>query len=491
MKVVALSLGQGMARVIGLATMMVMARLLTKEDLAAYRQTLLAYAFVAPFIGLGIGQGIYYFLPAEKLRVRGRVFDAITILAGMGALFALFLALGGNELLAKRFSNPEVARLLLWMIPYAIVTAPAGQCPSVLVARDQVMQSSVFQVTRQFFIGIATVVPVLIWQTAEAPLIGNVVASVLFGFEAIRLMIKATPKDSKAPSRDGMAEMLKFSVPLGMATMVGTMSLQLDKMIVAMMCTPEEFVVYSLGAIEIPFLSVVTGAVTIVMLADMRKAISAGRKDETLRLFKMTAEKTSLIIFPVMLFLLVCADPFIQTLFGGGYAESADAFRIYLFKLPYRIVVFGSILMALGENLFILKRSLISLVIGAVLKVALVSYVGPLGAVTGAVIVAYLYVVPGSLIVISKGIGVSFFETLPLASLGKKLLMSLPVAAAGGVVVYVLGDQPPIMQLGVAAMVVAPYCLWWWNGELYSFSVVISRLKSAILPSASDGSDAA
>jgi O-antigen/teichoic acid export membrane protein len=475
--VVALSLGQGMARVIGLATMMVMARVLTKEDMAAYRQTLLAYAFVAPFIGLGIGQGIYYFVPVEKLRIRGRVFDAITILGGMGALFALFLALGGNQLLAMRFSNPEVARLLLWMIPYAIVTAPATQCASVLVARDHVVQSSVFQVTRQFFIGIATVVPVLIWQTAEAPLIGNVVASILFGAEAIRLMIKATPKDSSTPTRAGMAEMLKFSVPLGLATMVGTISLQLDKVIVAMMCPPEEFAVYALGAVEIPFLAVFTGSISVVMLAEMRRAVADGKKKEALGLFFKTAEKTSLVIFPVMVFLLVTADVFVQTLFSETYAESADPFRLYLLKLPSRVVVFGAILMALGKNLVILRTSTVSLALGGALSVLSVYQFGAIGAVFGSLVSVYFFVIPTYLGVIGREVGKPRKEILPFRKLAMTLLASLPVGIVAYFSLLITSDYGPCVSLICAALSVAPYCLWMWNGKLFELSALRQRFK--------------
>ena len=466
-KVVALSMGQGLARVIGLMTMMVMARVLTKEDLAAYNQTLLAYAFVAPFIGLGISQGIFYFLPTEKFRIRGRVLGAITIQAAMGLFFALFLAFGGNQLLAARFDNPKVAEMLLWLIPYAMVTPPAQQCVAVLVVRDQVMRSSVFQVTRQFFIGIATILPVLIWQTAEAPLIGNVVASVLFGFEAIRLMIKATPNDSQTPTREGIQEILKFSLPLGLATMAGTISMQMDKMIVGFMFSPEEFAVYSLGAIEIPLLAVLTGSITSIMLPEIRKAVAENNKAEALRLFKMAANKTSLVIFPAMIFLFVCSTPFILMLYGDAYADSVYPFQVYLLKLPYRVVVFGSLLMALGQNLFILKRSIWGLVMGGGVSYMLVQYIGPIGAAVGGVLVAYIYAVPANFRALSRGLGVPWFETLNFPVLARTFLMSLPVGVLGWLSVFVLKEYHPVIQLTAAGVVVGPYCLWWWHGKLY------------------------
>ena len=78
--------------------------------------------------------------------------------------------------------------------------------------------------------------------------------------EAIRLMLSSTPADSARPSTAGVKEMVKFSLPLGMATMLGTISLQLDKVIVGTMCEPADFAAYALGAIEIPLIGIVTGS---------------------------------------------------------------------------------------------------------------------------------------------------------------------------------------------------------------------------------------
>jgi len=239
-KVVALSLGRGLSSLIGIAVGMFMARMLVKDDVAAYRQTFLAYATVGPLLSLGIGQGMYYFLPGEKLRVRGRVLDGITVLGLTGLVFAVFLAFGGNQLLAERFSNPKVANMLLWMIPYAIVVTPTNVASSVLVARDHVTLSAAFGVIRQILVGISTVIPLALWQNAETALLGNVVASVLMGIAALTLMIRATPNDSKTPTFSGVRELVVFTVPLALAGMIGTITLQLDKLIVAFLCSPEQ-----------------------------------------------------------------------------------------------------------------------------------------------------------------------------------------------------------------------------------------------------------
>jgi O-antigen/teichoic acid export membrane protein len=203
--------------------------------------------------------------------------DNLTLLVILACIFSLFLALGGNELLAMRFDNPDLAQTLRWMIPYPLF------------------------------------VPVALW-----------------------LAFSSVPGKWTLPDPGTMKQMLKFSVPLGLATMFGTMSLQLDKVIVSALTSPEEFAVYSNGAVEIPLIGIITGAVTVVVLADMRKSVADGNFQEAIRLFRLTAEKTSYILFPAMVFLFISADSFIQTLFSDKYADSVIPFRWYLLLLPVR-----------------------------------------------------------------------------------------------------------------------------------------------------------
>lgn len=467
-KVIALSIGQGLAKVIGLAVTMVMARVLIKEDLAAYRQTLLAYATLGPLLSLGLGQGMYYFLPAEKVRVRGRVLDGATVAAIMGILFAVSLAVGGNEFLAKRFSNPKVASMLLWMIPYAIVTTPARLLSSVLVSQDKVTLSATFGVVQQLLIGASTIIPLILWQTAETALIGNVAASVLMGIAAITLMIRSTPNDSAAPTYAGTKELVSFTVPLALAGMFGAISLQLDKLIVSLFCPPEEFAVYAIGAIEIPLIGIVTGAITSVALADMRRSVVAGNHNEALLLFRKIAEKSSLVILPAMMFLLITADTFIQYLYTAAYAGSAIPFRIYLVLLPIRIVVFGSLIIALGQSRFILFRTLVGLALNAVLSCLLVWNFGPWGAAAATVITGYIWAVPANLYLISRELGKKWREVLPFREIGETCLVLVPLGVASLFIVAFVKNIH--LEFGILATCFAVFLAIYWNNRLYSFA---------------------
>ena len=476
LKVIALSVGQGLAKVVGLVVVMLMARFLLKEDLAAYRQAFLAYLAVGPILGLGIGQGMYYFLPAETERLSGRVADGVAALGIMGILFAVFIGLGGNEILAQRFSNPKVSRLLLWMIPYAIVTIPASVAESVMVARERVLLASVFGVARQLVIGIATLIPLFFWQTADAPMIGNVVASVLMGLAGIGLMFRSAAGGSIWPSLSGIKELLLFTVPLAAGGMVATLSARLDQLIVSALRSPDEFAVYSLGAMEIPLIGMVTGAITSVALADMRKSVVQGDRDEALRLFRTIGSKTSLVLLPMMVFFLITATTVIEYLYTTEFTDSAIPFRFYLLLLPVRTVVFGSLLVSLGLNQFLFYASAVGLLLNGLLSWIMVSNFGPWGAVAATVLTIYLWNLPICLYKLAKELNRRWFDILPFGDMGRILLDLVPVTLLSLTLLFLV--QNVHLQFGLILATFAGFLLWYWNGRLYSFDQLMSKLTN-------------
>jgi len=388
-KVMALSLGRGLTTVMNLATAIVMARVLTEVELATYRQTLLAYQVALPLLSLGLSHAIYYFMPTETRRVRGIVIDGLIMMFVMGLLYAVFIALGGNHVLAKRFSNPAIVHTLVYLVPLPLVALPATLLASVMVVCEQVNRLTVYNVLTNLIWALGVIGACLYWRTPESMVVTKVGLGVIIGLIGIRMMLKASPQDDWRPSWDNMYNMVTFSVPLVMASALATISLQLDKIIVSAMCSPEEFAVYSNGAIEIPLIGIITGSIAAVIQPDLRKFAAAGDYQAALALFRQAAEKSAAILIPVMGFLMVSAEPFILTLFSSRYAGSVLPFRLYLLILPNRIVMFGPFLMALGLNRLILYRTIISLTTNIVLSIILVYLMGYIGAIVATLVTIY------------------------------------------------------------------------------------------------------
>lgn len=421
----ALSLGNTLTVLVGIISGMVAARILTKHDYATMRQTMLAYQFAAPLLLLALPEALYYFLPGRDEKKRGFLIDNLTLLFIMGGAFSLFLLAGGNKLLAWRFNNPDLEQTLFWMIPYPLFTLPAALLGAVLVVQGKVVSLSIYNVLSRLLLTISIIAACVLTKSYTGPIWAQVVFAIVTLPVVIWLVFSSVPGKFRWPEMASMKAMIKYSVPMGLATMLGTITLQLDKLIVSSMCTPEEFAVYSNGAIEIPLIGVITGSIATVILADMAISCKSGEFGAALALFRKSAIRSGLILLPTMIFLLVFAKDFIVILYSDRYLESVTPFRIYLLVLPIRIVYYGSALMALGMTRVILWRSIGDLLVNACLSVVLVYYMGYLGAALATLLTLYLWTAPFNLKMITKGFNCQNHRVLPFAKILQTLLVAL------------------------------------------------------------------
>jgi O-antigen/teichoic acid export membrane protein len=475
-RVLALSTGQSLATLAALLAAVVLARILSVRDYATYRQTFLAYQFAAPLLTLGLPMALYYFLPGEDRRRRGVLFDNLTALTVMGCVFAVFLLAGGNRLLAWRFRNPDLVGALRWMAVYALFALPAGALGACLTVQNRVVQLSVFNVLSRALTLVAIVVTVLFWPNPFAAVKANVVCEGLVLVLALWLMTRSVPRDAAGVSLRGMCAMAGYAVPLGLASMFGTLTLQLDKLIVASLCGPEDFAVYANGAMEIPLIGVVTGAMASVILVDMRAAVVKGDHEEALRLFRLAAARSACILLPAMCFLFVFAEDIVTVLFSNKYVGSVLPFRIYLLLLPVRAAFYGPALMALGQTTLVLVRSILDLCIDAVLSVLLVRYMGALGAAVATVAMLYLWCVPFNLVCIAKGYRTRFLRPLPWRRMAGVFLAALAAAVASGTVLA-LGAVPPALRVLLGFLLFATL----YTGVGYVFPTEIRVVANEII----------
>ncbi len=138
-----LASGQVLATLAGTLILAVLSRLLTPSEYASYRQALLSYDLLVPLLSLGLTTALYYFLPRHPDRQRGLTLDAAIVLVAASAAALLALFLGGDDLLARRFHNPELAPLIRLLAPYPLGMGIIAAATSCLVARDRATELSV------------------------------------------------------------------------------------------------------------------------------------------------------------------------------------------------------------------------------------------------------------------------------------------------------------------------------------------------------------
>lgn len=449
-KVFALSLSRGGGGILGFAILALAARQLSLTEFASFQQTLICYTLMLPVLQFGMGQGIYYILPGEQNRPRGRVVDLILTLAASGCLYAAFLVLGGNHLVAAQFNNPDLARLIPLLVPALIFSLPASQAVSVLIASNNVFLASGWNLLHQTILASVTLAAIFVFGTAFASIVGYSSALLATSVPAIFLMVRACPAGKSRPSLQGMRELIVFSMPLGIASMVGTIGMQIDRVLISSYFPPETFALYAVAAFEIPVIFIITSSITSVILAEMTTHFRSGKSELALELWKSACRQSALVLFPTAVFFLFFSNHIVTLVFSDRFAESIQIFRIYLLLIPLRIFIFGSILTSAGESRFILTRTLLWAAVNIIVSILLIRLIGLYGAAIGTVISQYFFAAPLNFLKLRQITGCRITQLAEWKELLKCFIIALaplPITLAGS---FLFED--PIWKMSAGAL---------------------------------------
>lgn len=403
---------------------LILSRIFTKTDYASYSQALLVYAFSAPFLTLGLSQTLYYFLRQNNDKARSILSGNLFVLFMSGLVFMLIIWCGANNFFAKRFGNPGLGRLLLVYSFYGISALPTTAISACLVYAHKIKTLIIYNILTNFIVVCCVVSLAFIWHTPYMALLGIVIAGAIISFAAIFLMYKIINKGPWRPTLENIRTQLKCSIPLGLAGSIGIISLSIGKILVSSMRTPEEFAVYVNGAMEIPMIGIVVGSIIAMLIPELSQMYQRKEITNVISLWKKTTVKCASFLFPIMIVLFVMAPEIIRILFSSKYEGSIIPFKIYLFLIPLRIMVYGAILTSIGKSAYITYLSLTMLFLSTILITLLIPFMGINGAALGLVISSYIVSIC-YLILITKILQKPIKEIFPWVELSKIIAASI------------------------------------------------------------------
>ncbi|MDP2895540.1 MAG: oligosaccharide flippase family protein [bacterium] len=472
-----LAVSGGMASFTSLLMASVLSRLFTKSDYAAYRQTLLTYGMVAPILGLGLGQALYYFIPREPSKSRSLLTGNLLVLSAMGLLFGAAMVLGGNRILSQGFSNPSLGKLLLVFSPYAFFALPLSGLGACLMSLDRVKTLVAYNVLHPALILAVVGGAALLWGTPIAAVAATTAAALLWFVVGMIAMYSACPKGDWRPSIRDISRQVTFGISLAVAGVLGTLFMKVDKVIVSAMCSPSEFAVYVNGATEVPLIGIISGSATAVLLPEFSRLFREGNTQAVLDLWHRAIVKAAHILIPLSCFLFVLAPEIMTFLFSSAYRGSASIFRIYLIDLPLRATVYGAVLIGAGKGRALMYRSAGGLALNVPLSVFFVRLMGAPGAALATVLIICAWTVPFSLYHIQKCVGGSLRTLMPWAEVLKVTVMSLGLGAALQALRLLHLPSPVFIASGGSAF--ALFLIWMLGrGEVLSPRELIGRLKT-------------
>jgi len=439
----------------------ILARILIPAEFGSYRQLFLIYTTFSTLLLLGIPQSLLFFLPKlrhidSKREFISRTVNLITVLAFVFGL-AMFLFRG---IIARLFNNPQLNVLLILYAVYPLFMFLTQVYSSITLGLKQPAKTTLFTLFTVltdlvFILGIA-----LLTKNLYYIVLGVMLSALLqWGFAQFNLLQYKT-KASFDP--DYYRDMFRYSLPLGLSSILGMLSVQLDKFVISGFFTPAQFAIFSVGAMELPFISILSNSVNAILLPSI-----SGDPAQMTEVYRAAVRKNALIILPLAMLFFLFARPVITLIYTDTYAASVPFFKVYLLILPLRVATYGIIFMALQKTRYIMLNSVIILSLNLVLNLILVQVMGMMGAALATVIVSWLSMVV-YLYWMKHKLKLDLKALFPLKAILRTVVAVAGAGLSAAIAIWVLGPG--------------------WTAQIIAFIVfaavflLLARFVNAILP---------
>jgi O-antigen/teichoic acid export membrane protein len=432
----------------------VLVRLVSKGFVGTYRQATLVMTFLTGLLGLNLPASLFFFIPrlgGDQRRLFMTQTLALSVLMAAATASAMLF---GAAYIGRLFDNPDLPPLLRIFSLYPLAHLVLNLVPAFMISLDRPVRAGLYTLSGD---GIrAAVVLGMAW-------LGYPLHAILWGLVLLTLSLAAVSAADTYRLTSGrffrfdrklLASQLGYVVPIFAATVVGVVNRRFDGLLISSFFDPEKYAVYSCGAFELPVIGIVTTSVFSAIMPDLVVLWDGGRKGEVLGLFHTAVRKCSLVIYPCFALALVCAVDLIVLLYGGAYREAAWPFIVYLFALPVRVAVYGSVIRAAGRTRPIAVGAVIAVVTNVLISLALVllgralygagsrlSFLGPSIGTILALVASCAYLIWQ----IRRATQAPIRSVMPWKELGG--IMAVCLLSAGAVALLPLGPLPLLARL--------------------------------------------
>lgn len=205
---------------------------------------------------------------------------------------------------------------------------------------------------------------------------------------------------------------------------LGAFNLYIDKYLVATLLNPTEFVYYQNGAINLPFVNIITSSLFIALIPVFAELNVKDKIKELALETKKAIIKCAFFLMPILIYCFFEAIPLIKFLYGDGFEASGEVFKIYVLRYSLSVMAFSVFMGSIGLE----KRSnfiiLLSAIIGLILNIVLIPIYGIIGA-SWAIVIASLSTIAISFYFINKKLKLKISDYFPVKTYFKIIFVSI------------------------------------------------------------------
>lgn len=347
---------------------MLLSRFRTLEEYGTYSQLQLVITVVVTILMAGLPNSINYFVAKASDIKEQRAFMSVyyTLCTISGILSGVLLIIL-IPLIENYFNNSSISIYWYFLLLYPWTKIILSGIENILVVFSNIKKLIIFKI---LYSVITLGVIAFCWVrniSFYTYMIFFLATEIIFSIWVYKISADTVHGIQVLFEKSRIKEILSFSLPIGFSSIVGTVSIELDKMMIGYFYNTEELAIYTNASKEMP-VTIVATSITAVLMPQLVKLLHKKEKEKAIDLWKNATNLSYICIAFLAMALCVFAPEVITILYSEKYLPGTGVFRVYSLVLLLRVTYFGIILNALGRTKFIFVSSLLSLLLNVILN---------------------------------------------------------------------------------------------------------------------------
>lgn len=401
-----------MTMLIGLVSSMLLARFRTLNEYGTYSQLLMAINLVCSLLMLGLPNSINYFLAKAKTTQEKDEFLKVyyTLNTILSFIIGLVLVLA-IPVLEDFFKNELIKSFWFFLALYPWTKIIMSSVENLLVVYRKTSLLIIYRVLNSIALLGAILIIQFVGGNFFQYMLLFLAVEIIFAIWTYIIVKHNSPRFRFGLNKDLIITIFKFSVPIGLASTVGTINIELDKLVITSFFSTEDLAVYTNASKELP-VTIIATSLTAVLMPQVVRLLRDDKKREAVKLWNSATIISFAIISLLAIGCFVFAPEVITILYSDKYIGGVGVFRVYCLVLLLRCTYFGMMLNATGKTKPVLYSSIGSLGLNTVFNYigySLFGFIGPAIATFLSTVAMAMY----QLIYTCKKIDVKFRDVFP------------------------------------------------------------------------------
>lgn len=347
---------------------MLLSRFRTLEEYGTYSQLLLVTNLFTIIFILGLPNSINFFLAKTESDNERQKYLSVyyTLTTTLSFITGLVLVLSA-PLIINYFNNAYISKFMYVLAVYPWTKIVLSSIDHIYIVYRKTTQLMLFRVLNSIYLlFIIFCVEYFNWGFNQYMVL-FIIGEAVFTLSVYLIVRNIAGKIYFSFNRDLILKILNFSVPIGLATVVGTLKIEFDKLLIGRFFNTEQLAIYTNAAREMP-VTFVAASLTAVLIPQIVTLLKKDDKYKAIGLWKHATSLSYLIVCFFAAGICTYAPEVIKLLYSEKYLPGVSVFRVYSLVLLFRCTYFGMFLNATGKTKIILYNSVLALIINIILN---------------------------------------------------------------------------------------------------------------------------